>query len=317
MTAHAGVRARVRHHPWLARTRHLVRTPKGTLLLILAMFVGLSLTLNGLAPRASLGPLTVVPAIPGLATRIGRRLLASMAVALIMDGVILRWRRGRWTFPDGALITALLVGMVSSPFDPWHVAPLATMAGLAGKHLLRRRGVNVLNPAALGLVVSYYAFDSAHNWWGALPDLARSPGWPLAVFMLYLAALVVAPAAFIIDRVNRTPLVLTFLVVYFGLFAAAGFTSEAASVSELFVAPDLHAALFFAAFMVSDPPTSPASWRRQVACGALVAAVACAWFVTTGAASYLPIGLLAGNAVFMGIWPGSRQAVAPASTLRD
>ena len=60
------------------------------------------------------------------------------------------------------------------------------------------------------------------------------------------------------------PAVLAFLGSYYLLFTVTAFVGDPARVAELFRAPDLHAALFFAFFMVTDPPTSPPKQRDQI-----------------------------------------------------
>ena len=73
---------------------------------------------------------------------------------------------------------------------------------------------------------------------------------------------------FIADRVNKMPLVLAFLGVYYLLFTVtASFVSDPAWVSEVFRAPDLQAVLFFALFILTDPPTSPVKYRTDHLCG--------------------------------------------------
>jgi hypothetical protein len=54
-------------------------------------------------------------------------------------------------------------------------------------------------------------------------------------------------------------------------------------------------ALYFAFFILTDPPTSPVKYRDQVICGAIVAVVSYAVFEWVGAAYYLLAGVLAGN----------------------
>lgn len=267
MTTLAAVRTHVRQHPWQARVRHYLRTPKGSLLVILAL-------------------LFIVSSSPASARRVALPLAASVAVVLSVDLPWLRWRRPRVTWPDGGLITALLVVMVISPYERWWVAPVTTAIALVSKHLVRWRGVNLLNPAAIGLLASYVFFDAAHSWWGALTDVPLRSAWPL----LLLAG------GFIVDRVNRAPLALTFLSVYFALFTGVAAVRAPEAVAEIFVTPDLQAAIFFAAFMLTDPPTSPATRPRQVICGIAAAVTAGAVFVLAGGAEFLLVGLLAGTA---------------------
>jgi Na+-translocating ferredoxin:NAD+ oxidoreductase RnfD subunit len=123
------------------------------------------------------------------------------------------------------------------------------------------------------------------SWWGALPDL----GW--AGIPILLVA-----GAFIVDRINKAPLVLFFLGAYFALFTGMSFLGNPANVSEIFRAPDLHAVLFFAFFMLDDPPTCPVRYRDQVVFG-LIAALACfAIFEAFGWVYFLPAGLVVANA---------------------
>jgi Na+-translocating ferredoxin:NAD+ oxidoreductase RnfD subunit len=64
---------------------------------------------------------------------------------------------------------------------------------------------------------------------------------------------------------------------------------------EIFRTPDLQMVLFFALFILTDPPTSPTKYPHQIVCGVLVAVVSYAVFEWTGAAYYLLAGVLVGN----------------------
>jgi hypothetical protein len=79
-------------------------------------------------------------------------------------------------------------------------------------------------------------------------------------------------------------------------------------VAELYRAPDLHAALFFAFFMVTDPPTSSPKHREQLVYGVIVAVVSYAVFELAGSACYLLVGLLVANG-----WEAWRRARAKAT----
>jgi Na+-translocating ferredoxin:NAD+ oxidoreductase RnfD subunit len=123
------------------------------------------------------------------------------------------------------------------------------------------------------------------NWWGALPEIT-----PLALVPLF------ATGIFITNRVNKIPLVLSFLGAYYLLVTITAFAGQPAKVAVLYRTPDLHAALFFAFFMVTDPPTSPPKQRDQVVNGVITAVVSYAVFELIGAAYFLLAGLLAANA---------------------
>lgn len=231
----------------------------------------------------------------------------SLMAATAIDLPLVRWRRGRWRAPTGAWLTALLVSLVLSPYERYTVAPWTTAIAIGSKHLVRARGRHIFNPAAVGLVASFYVFHAAHTWWGGLSEAPPLLGW----------ALLLATGALIVDRVDRAPLVLAFLAVYFAAFAVTAFVADPAPLAEIFEPPDVQAACFFACFFLTDPPTSPARRWDQIACGVLVALVSYALFVGVGAAYYLLGGVLAGN-VFVAVrrrWP-ARGATSDATPPR-
>ena len=76
-------------------------------------------------------------------------------------------------------------------------------------------------------------------------------------------------------------------------------------MAELFRVPNVNAALFFAGFMLTDPPTSPNRPRDQILYGLIVAAASAAIYLTLGGVYFLPAGLLVGNA-----WETARRLLA-------
>ena len=245
--------------------KRLFRTPKGLLIIVLAVLI----------PLAAYGSGGAIVA-PGV--------IAAALVAMLIDAPILRWRDKVWSFPSGALLTGLLVAMVLSPHEPWRIAAITAAVGVVSKYVIRGRSANVFNPAALALVATFYVFDTGQSWWGALPELP----------MPAIAALF-ATGLYITTRVNKLPAVLAFLGVYYLLITISAFVSDPARVAELYREPDLHAALFFAFFMVTDPPTSPPKPRDQITFGVITAVASYAAFELIGAAYFLLAGLLVAN----------------------
>jgi hypothetical protein len=98
------------------------------------------------------------------------------------------------------------------------------------------------------------------------------------------------------------PMVLAFLGTYYLLFTLTAFVGDPRSVAEIYRTPDLQAALFFAFFILTDPPTSPTKYRDQVICGLIVGATSYAVFELVGAVIYLLAGVLAGN-----VWEAARR----------
>jgi len=245
--------------------RRFFRTPKGLLIIVLVILVALAAPREGIALVA-----------PGLGS--------AVVVAGLIDVLILRWFRNAWEFPSGAVLTGLLVAMVLTPYEPWYVPACTSAIAIASKYIARSRSANVFNPAALALVVTFYIFNTGQSWWGALPEIS-----PLALVVLF------ATGMFIADRVNKVPLVLIFLGAYFLLFTLTAFLGDPGKVAEIFRAPDLHAVLFFAFFILTDPPTSPVRYPDQLICGVIVALASYAIFEWVGAAYYLLAGVLVGN----------------------
>lgn len=248
-----------------SRVLRFFRTPKGLLTIVLAVLIVVA------APREGI-------------RLVVRDLAASVIVAGLIDLLVLRKIRKTWEFPSGAVLTGLIVAMILTPHEPWCVAVCTSVIAVASKYIFRIRSTNVFNPAALALVATFYVFNTGQSWWGALPEVT-----PLALILL------VASGAFIADRVNKIPLVLVFLGVYFAVFTLTAFLGSPGKVAEIFRAPDLHAALYFAFFILTDPPTSPVKYRDQLICGAIVALMSYAIFEWVGAAYYMLGGVLVGN----------------------
>ena len=189
------------------------------------------------------------------------------------------------------MLTGLIVAMVLSAQTPWSVATVTSAVAIISKYVVRTRAGNVFNPAALAIVAMFPVFHAGQSWWGALPEVT-----PIAQVTL------LACGVFIADRVNRMPLVLAFFGAYYLLFTVTAFVSDPAWVSEVFRTPDLQAVLFFAFFILTDPPTSPVKYPDQIVLAVIVAVASYAIFEWMGAAYYLLAGVLVGN-----VWEAWRR----------
>jgi Na+-translocating ferredoxin:NAD+ oxidoreductase RnfD subunit len=250
-----------------------LKTPKGMVLIVLSILAALAMVSAGV--------------------RLTSIALASASLAaMVADLAILRMRKGKWLFPSGALITGMLVAMVLSPREPWWVVALTALIAILSKYLVRGRTANVFNPAALALFVAYYLFESPQSWWGALPEMH-----PAALLVL------IGTGAYVVVELNKIPSVLTFLGAYFLLFTITALFQDSIELASIYRTPNLHAALFFALFMVTDPPTAPPGHRDQMIYAVITAVAAFVAFVLVGGVHFLMIGLLVAN-----IWEGLRRA---------
>ena len=255
------------------RAKNFFKTPKGLLIIILTILVAIAAPGEGLREVAG-------------------GLVSATVAAGVVDLLILRVMKKTWEFPSGAVLTAMIVAMVLRAQEPWYVVTITSVAAVLSKYVFRSRSANVFNPAAFAIIVSFYVFHTGQSWWGALPEVP-----PLVQLVL------VAAGIFIADRVNKMPLVLTFLGTYFLLFTVTAFVTDPQWVSEIFRSPDLEAALYFAFIILTDPPTSPAKYPDQIVFGIIVAVVSYAFFESAGVVYYLLAGVLAGN-----VWEAWRRA---------
>jgi len=249
-----------------------IKTPKGLLLIVLTILTGLAAQHE---QPEHVGPL----------------LISAVVVAGIIDIFILRKRNGGWEFPSGAVLTGLIIAMILTPFEPWYVAAATSAIAVVSKYVFRTRFANIFNPAALAIVITFYIFDTGQSWWGALPELK-----PVALMALFAAGV------FIADRVNKIPMVLIFLGIYYLLFTLTAYLGNPAHVAEIYRAPDLHAVLYFAFFILTDPPTSPVKYPHQLIYGGIVAVTSYSFFQLVGAVYYLLAAVLVGN-----LWEAGRR----------
>jgi Na+-transporting NADH:ubiquinone oxidoreductase subunit NqrB len=247
------------------RARRFARTPKGSLVLVFGLLLGVA------------GSLTGWPTVPP-------HVLTAIAGACLIDIAATGVLERRFAWPSSALLSGSIVAFVLAPETPMLVTLWVAGLATASKYVLRTSRGHIFNPAALALLISIPLFATGQSWWGAGGDLS----WP------YLL-LVIGGGAFIVDRINKFPLVLTFAAVYFGLFTLIG-VNDPASVAEMFRAPFVQAAVFLAVFMLTDPPTSPNRYVDQVWVGALAALSACTAQLAGAGQAYLLVGVLVGNA---------------------
>lgn len=225
----------------------------------------------------------------------------AMVTGILCDMVMgLVHRNKRWWFGDGGAITGLIIGLVLSSLTPILVTVLTTIVAMASKHLLKRGRMPVFNPAAFGLLVAIYAFHTGQSWWGDFADL---PTWCI-VLLLFIGF-------FVVKRVNKFPLVLTFLGSYFALLAVAGylhFGSAAFTPGDALRMPIVNSAVFMALFMLTDPPTSPAKYKDQIMFALITAVLSVAIYLIFGGLTYLLIGLLVANSWYK--WKAARRSSA-------
>lgn len=241
-----------------------LRTPKGQVLVVFLLLLAIALPAEG--------GWALVPHV-----------LSAVVAACGVDVLYTYWETRRWIAPTSALLSALIVAMILGAQEPWTIGVWVAGFAVVGKHVFRTGREHIFNPAALALLASGIVFGSGQSWWGALGDLP----WPWTVVLLITGV-------FIVDRLNKFGLVLTFLGVYFASFALVSLV-DAAAAAEMFRSPFVQSALFLAFFMLTDPPTSPNRWQDQVWYGLVAAGVACVSQLLGAGQVFLLLGVLAAN----------------------
>ncbi len=259
----------------LAGFLKFLKTPKGYVTAVLA---GLTLV-GALRPQDHAGLLNAAVAV---------------ITALILDGAMMKLQKRALRLSDGGVITALIVTDTLGHATPLPVIMATTAVALLSKHVLRDGRKPIFNPAAFGLLFAILAFThTGQSWWGSL---ALLPAW--------FVSILIAGGLLVTLRANKFPQVAAFLGTYFLLLLAMailhiGLPSD--TPGDALRPPFVNTALYLAFFMLTDPPTSPAPYRRQVLFGAIAAAVSTAIFATEGGLAYLPAGLLTAN-LWKAVW---------------
>lgn len=274
-------------NPQYRKLKLFARSPKGLMLWVLLLLAALAAPVDG-------------------AHRVAATILVALVSAAVVDVMIASIEQARFVFPTSSLLTGLFVALLMSPTEPWYTTAAAAILAVCSKHLLRTRRWTIFNPAAVGLLLVALLFSSSESWWGSLPDL---PGVLLLVLLLC--------GGLIVEKVNKWPQTLAFLATFYLLFTAASYFQSSPLVIEAFRVPYLNAAIFFAAFMLSDPPTSPARYGGQLVYGVGVAILSFAVQLAFHPQYFLLAGLLIGNAAFA-LWrsrPVRQGAGAPRRSL--
>jgi Na+-translocating ferredoxin:NAD+ oxidoreductase RnfD subunit len=210
--------------------------------------------------------------------------IIALVIAVGMDWIcFLLGKRKKW-LADGAVITGIIIGLILSTTTSWYLVAITAIMAILSKHLIVFKKKPVFNPAAFGLLLTILFFQTGQSWWGAFGDL---PFWTIGFLLLggYLVT----------NRVNKFPQVFAFLSVYFLLLLLMGLM-HVGEAADAFRPPFINASLFFALFMLTDPPTSPVSNKDQVIFGLLSAIVGVVIYGIFGGLMYLFIGLLVSNA---------------------
>jgi Na+-translocating ferredoxin:NAD+ oxidoreductase RnfD subunit len=233
--------------------------------------------------------------------------LAAVASAVATEFIFVRLTKGTsfsLFVPKSAIAAALGIGLFFRASDPVIFAACSALA-IASKYLIRRNGRHLFNPSNIAILAFAFAFPHL-----ATIELTQWGNNPY----LYVAVAVVVLAVSLYSRV--WPTTLSFLVSYIVLLIpSVGFMSHMFAPHHLgVIGPSL---VLFAAYMITDPKTSPQTITGRVFHGASVAML---YFSLEAAGVTYSIflasfGVALLNAVFAACVPRAREFLRSTNVL--
>lgn len=189
---------------------------------------------------------------------------------------------------ESSFITALILALIFGPLplaDNFAVLTFLGLMAAASKYLLVWRRSHIFNPAAIAALSTALIFDVGASWW---------------VGSIYLLPVVILAGLYeTFFKVNRGPLVFSFLAAYSVFFLVRAFFGGSApldALDNLWTTLLYSPLLFFSFVMLVEPLTSPAQRNKRIIFGILVAGLV-VWLpkILLGASYTLELSLLLGN----------------------
>jgi glycine betaine catabolism B len=185
-----------------------------------------------------------------------------------------------------AIISALIIVLICSPItvasDALLIAVM-TMLAIASKYVLVWKRQHLLNPVAIGAVGAAWLGFGGATWWVATP---------------LLVGVVVIAGSLVVTKIRRWPMIGSFLVVGYGVYVFESWFGSAITVDTWLLFWLSYPMLFLAAFMLTEPFTTPGTKRLQLFYGAVVGVVANT-SVFNGITFMTPeLALVVGNVLF-------------------
>ncbi len=184
-----------------------------------------------------------------------------------------------------AVITGIIIGAVA-PFNAQiYIVAVACIVAISSKYALRYKSSNIFNPAALGLLVALFLFNSSDQWWVA------------SYFTISNITFILTPLLLIVAyKAKRFTTAASFIVVTGVLiFLTSPNTYVLSNIPIFFIGAQ---PFFFGSLMATDPKTSPHIKEEQLAYGIGLALLG--FGISLYGAPYPDIvALLAANAAFL------------------
>lgn len=192
--------------------------------------------------------------------------LVTTSSALIFEVLLARYFQKKWIFPLSALITSLSLSFLLNYSHSYILLAVPVFFAIGSKYIFTFKGKHALNPAMMGVSLSLLF---SHDLITAAPAYQWNGLASMSFFIVTLGLL------FVIPKVNRTPLVLAFLITFTLQTALRSWIMKHHLPFETLFLGTLSSPSFFifTFFMITDPATSPSDKKQQIQVGILLALV--------------------------------------------
>jgi|SRR3989344_2182230 len=204
------------------------------------------------------------------------QLIIAVITCGLIDSLIDYFEFRRFRVSKSSVITGFFIGLVLSIDQTWYVPLVASLIAVCGKHIggflmkkLFNYNSHIFNPAIFGIFICLILFNTIDGWWGATN----------LILILLLGIL-------LLYKFKRFHLTLTFLATYFILSLVFG-----NNFFNLILDSTIY---FFSIFMLTEPKTSPNSFRGRIIYG-LLSGVIIALMINSFA------GLFSGYSLILGL----------------
>ncbi len=173
----------------------------------------------------------------------------ALLFCILIEGIVLLFKTKKFQITDSALTSGLIIGYVLSAESPWWMFLAVAAFAIGLKRVVRFRGKNLLNPAALGIFLAVLLLKGYTEWKGAYE-------WYILI-----------PAGFyIVSKIKKMEIVWGYLAMSLALFIPQAL----AQGTSLFNIPG-YFNYFFIFIMLIEPKTTPPTLWPKVVFGAGVA----------------------------------------------
>jgi enediyne biosynthesis protein E5 len=206
--------------------------------------------------------------------RVIEAVLMTVFTAVLLDGIIIWQKEGKFRFPGGALISSLIIAALMEPdLENKFIYFIAPTLAILSKHLIRVSNRNVFNPAAFGLLATALLSQGLITWWAATP--------------FYL---VVPFGLFIIFKMRGWYLILSFLITAAPLYLIYGVLHQIDLMDSLGLIN-----VFFVLFMLTEHKSAPQTIKAKGIYGALIGILSFTFHFYYPQIDNVILALLAGN----------------------